>query len=121
MSHQAHNPELYVGRVVGNGECAVFVERVSNCGVTSGWRAGQRVHDAHLGTIARGTIIATMVDGHYPNHKHGNHAAVYMSHDAHGIQVIDQWHGQPVHHRTIWWRGGHGSPSNDGDAFYVID
>ncbi|WP_422865651.1 hypothetical protein [Endosaccharibacter trunci] len=40
-----------------------------------------------------------------------------------GIQVLDQWHGraiQPVHERTIQFRG-HGSKVDDGDAFNVVE
>jgi len=62
-----------------------------------------------------------MVDGHYPNHAHGNHAAIYLSHDSQGIRVWDQWLGQPVHERVIHYHGGSGSPSNDGDKFYVVE
>jgi hypothetical protein len=45
--------------------------------------------------------------------------AIYLGQDDAGIQVIDQWQGQPTHHRTIRW-GGSGR-SNDGDAFSVIE
>src|SRR5258708_37211834 len=76
---------------------------------------------ASMGVISKGTVIATMVDGHYPNHAHGNHAAIYLSHDVHGIVVLDQWTGHPVSRRTIHPHGGHANASNDADAFYVLE
>lgn len=73
--------------------------------------------------IARGTAIATFVDGKYLSHKTGNHAAIYVSQDETGITVYDQWVKQTdgVKKRVIRWKGGVGSPSNDGDAFSVIE
>lgn len=37
------------------------------------------------------------------------------------MTVWDQWKGQPVHQRSIRFRGGQGSASNDGDAYSVIE
>jgi len=76
-------------------------------------------------SITPGTVIATFdPDGHYGNHKDGrSHAAVYLSQNAIGIQVLDQWKGntvQPVHERTIRFKGGHGLKVDDGDQFYVV-
>lgn len=121
MPYIAANPERYLHQTVGTGECVAYVQAAARAPSAGSWSAGAHVHEAGVGTIARGTVIATMVDGRYPNRSSGNHAAIYLSHDATGIQVIDQWRGQPVHHRTIRWHGGHGSPSNDGDAYYVVE
>jgi hypothetical protein len=44
-------------------------------------------------TLAKGTAIATFVDGKYQSHSTGNHAARYLSQDAGGIWVIDQYAG----------------------------
>jgi hypothetical protein len=121
MAYIAQHPEHYLNKAVGTGECVALVQAASNAPNTGSWRAGIKVMGSGIGTIAKGTVIATMVDGHYPNHKHGNHAAIYLSHDAHGIQVIDQWHGQVTHYRTIHDHGDHGSPSNDASKFYVVE
>jgi hypothetical protein len=121
MAYVAAHPGDYEGRKVGTGQCVAFVQAAAHAPNTGAWTAGPRVLDTTPGTIAKGTIIATMVDGHYPNHAHGNHAAVYISHDAEGIQVWDQWTGQPVHRRTIRDRGNHGSASDDASRFYVVE
>jgi hypothetical protein len=121
MAYIAPHPEHYLHKSVGTGQCVAYVQAAAHAPNTGHWHAGIRVKGANLGTIARGTVIATMVDGHYPNHSHGNHAAIYLSHDSSGIQVLDQWLGHPVNYRTIHWHGGHGNASNDGDAFYVVE
>jgi hypothetical protein len=98
-----------------------FVQAAANTPSTGSWRSGVKVIGTLPGSIAKGTVVATMVGGQYPNHAHGNHAAIYLDHDIHGIRVIDQWTGQPVHHRTIRRHGGMGNASNDADAFYVVE
>ena len=76
-------------------------------------------------TIQAGTAIATFgSEGTYTNSTDGtSHAAIYMGQNDAGLQVWDQWKGQPVHQRTIRFQGGAPGvhPVNDGDAFYVID
>jgi hypothetical protein len=74
-------------------------------------------------TIQKGTAIATFdATGKYPNKSTGNHAAIYISQDVVGILVYDQWVAQgAVKERRIRFKNGVGSPSNDGDAFSVID
>lgn len=121
MPYVCQNPSLYEGKVIGTGQCVAFIQACAHAPTTATWRQGVKVKTADLATIASGTAIATFVDGHYPNHAHGNHAAIYISHDSEGIQVWDQWSGQSVHRRTIHYKGGHGSASNDGDQFYVIE
>jgi hypothetical protein len=110
-----------IGKKVGTGQCVALVQAASRIGNTGSWTAGIKVLTAGQGEISKGTVIATMVDGHYPNHAHGNHAAIYLSHDAHSIQVVDQWLGQPAHYRTIHDHGDSGSPSNDASKFYVVE
>jgi hypothetical protein len=121
MPYIATNPEHFVGRKVGTGQCVAYVQTAAHAPNTGSWRAGIKVMGSPPGVIAKGTVIATMVDGQYPNHAHGNHAAIYLDHDVYGIRVLDQWVGQPVHYRTIHPHGGHGDPSNDADAFYVVE
>lgn len=108
-----------LGKSVGSGECVALVQNWTAAPNTSLWTQGIQVRgNDHL--IQKGTCIATFVDGKYPNHASGNHAAIYIGQDASGIQVIDQWHGQSSHRRTIRFEGRQGG-SNDGDAFYVIE
>jgi len=121
MPFIAANPEHYLHKAVGTGQCVALCQAASIVGNTGTWHAGIKVLTSQPGQIAKGTIIATMVDGHYPNHSHGNHAAIYLSHDHSGIQVIDQWLHQVTHYRTIHNHGGEGSPSNDASKFYVVE
>lgn len=121
MPYIAQNPSSYAGQVVGNGQCVAFVQTASGAPVTASWSQGALVKG---NACQVGTAIATFDgDGTYGNHTDGtSHAAIYVSQDAIGIQVWDQWLGQPVHQRTIRFQGGASGvkPVNDGDAFYVI-
>lgn len=107
-----------LGRAVGSGECVALVQAWAGAPSTGAWSQGIPVK-GNEHQITKGTAIATFVDGVYPNNSTGNHAAIYLGQDEHGIQVIDQWSGQGAHRRTLRWNG-HGR-SNDGDAFYVIE
>jgi hypothetical protein len=121
MPYIAAHPEHYEGRKVGSGQCVAYVQAAAHAPNTGIWTAGVNVMKAPAGVIAKGTVIATMVDNQYPNHAYGNHAAIYLSHDMNGIMVLDQWIGQPVHRRLVQPHGGQGNPSNDADAFYVVE
>jgi hypothetical protein len=72
--------------------------------------------------IPRYTAIATFgANGKYTNRTDGTaHAAVFISQAADGLRVYDAWVGQPIHQRTIRFRGGQGRAVNDGDQFHVI-
>ena len=74
--------------------------------------------------IAEGTAIATFEANGTYTPETGNHAAIYLSQDAAGLWVYDQWRGQPVHKRIIRFEGGKGkgtgSKSNDGKLYRVI-
>lgn len=122
MPYIATNPETYAGQAVGSGQCVAFVEKSSGAPLTSSWSQGAKVKGA---TLAAGTAIATFgAAGKYTNSTDGtSHAAIYIGQNAAGIQVWDQWLGQPVHQRTLRFQGGAPGvkPVNDGDAFYVID
>jgi hypothetical protein len=86
---------------------------------TNLWTEGYSVRGE---TLDKGTAIATFVDGRYLNNSTGNHAAIYDGQSDAGIWVYDQWVSQgQVKRRFIRFKGGHGSPSNDGDAFSVIE
>jgi len=115
----ASNPEEYEGEVVGNGQCVAFIKEASGAPQTSLWREGEKVRGA---TLPAGTAIATFIDGVYPSHPSGNHAAIYMEQNDSGLVVWDQWLGQPVHKRTIRFKGpDNENLSNNGDAFSVIE
>jgi hypothetical protein len=119
MAYVAANPDNYAGQVVGDGQCVTYVKAATMAPQTSLWIEGQRVKGSN---VAFGTAIATFQGGHYTNNTTGqSHAAIYISQDATGILVWDQWVGQPVHQRVIRFQGGAVAPRNDGDAFCVID
>src|SRR5687768_5707522 len=75
--------------LVSNGECAGLVMHYTRVGKAKNWEEGDAVRGNK--TIKRGTAIATFVNGEYENNKHGNHAALYVSQDADGITVVEQW------------------------------
>ncbi len=106
----------------GHAECIEFICQTLNGPATSAWREGKKVIKGDM-TIAPGTAIATFVNGRYPQTgSTGKHAAIYLGQDAQGIQVLDQWRAQGVvKPRTIRWKPSNSSPSNDGNAFSVIE
>lgn len=107
----------------GETECVEFVRQTAGAPHTSLWRPGVHVRDALPGHIAPGTAIATFVNGRYPADANGRHAAIYLSHNAMGITVLDQWDRQgEVRSRIIRFGVPPGTRrSNDGDTFYVIE
>jgi hypothetical protein len=123
MPYIAQDPESYEGTVVGTGQCVAFVQKASGAPVTAAWNRGAKARGNTA--IQIGTAIATFdAKGEYTNSTDGtSHAAICVGQDAVGLQVWDQWKGQPVHQRTIRFQGGASGvkPVNDGDAFYVID
>lgn len=117
----ARNPESYLGTVVGNGQCVIFCQRVSDVPHTSLWRKGAAVTDELPPPV--NAIIATFnAQGRYANATDGSsHAAVFLSRHQAGIEVFDQWLGQPVHRRTIRFRGGQGHAANDASRFHIVE
>lgn len=108
----------------GNTECVEFVQQVTGAPQTTTWTKGKKVSEAKMGDITRGTAIATFDSkGKYPSDGLGKHAAIYLSHDAQKIVVLDQWNNQgEVKERPIRFNRPKGtSRSNDGDLFYVIE
>jgi hypothetical protein len=119
MSYKAVNPQNQAGNVIGNGQCVAFVRAVSSAPATGGWTEGVKVRGSG---IAENTCIATFQDGKYGNHTDGrSHAAVLIAEVTAGLNVWDQWTGQPVHKRVIRFKGGVGPANNDGDAYSVIE
>ncbi|MGY8527982.1 BPSL0067 family protein [Paracidovorax citrulli] len=100
------------------GQCVSYVKKVCpSLPGTTQWRKGAQVKDNQ--SIAPGTAIATFnASGHYEGH-----AAIYVSQDAAGIKVYDQYVTPPspkaVGPRVLRW-GAHGN-SNNGNNFYVIE
>jgi hypothetical protein len=112
---------------VGTGQCVALIEQYTNVGRPAHlvWRQGTTVRGNLL--LKKGTAIATFVDGKYQSHAHGNHAAFYISQDATGIWVVDQYKGSGgIRKRHLRFKGKHPNhayvdPSNNGDAFSVIE
>lgn len=114
--------------LVGSQQCVALVQHYANAPSTLLWKEGKAVMGET--SIVRGTAIATFVDGRYKSLEHGNHAALYVSQDAGGIWVVDQWKDDPrkpkVSKRYIRSKGKNKNgdfidPSNNADAFSVIE
>ncbi|MCU6432928.1 BPSL0067 family protein [Undibacterium sp. Jales W-56] len=109
---------------LGSKQCVALVKEFAKAPAASLWREGDVVRK-NL-SLKKGTAIATFVDGKYPNHGSGNHAALYLAQDALGIWVIDQWaKSGTIQKRRLSFKGkdkdgNYVDPSNNGDAFSVI-
>lgn len=107
----------YNGQSVGSGQCVALAQATSDVGLTSTWVPGEQVQGAT--DIPVGTVIATFgADGTYTNTPGQSHTAIYLGQDDRGIQVMDQWVGQPAHVRWINWTTGNAYES--GSQFYVV-
>ena len=109
--------------LVGTGHCVPLVQEATGAPVTSLWVKGPKVKGNSK--IPAGTAIATFDgDGRYANLPTGNHAAIFVSVDTNGIVVVDQWKSKTKpaapSRRTLKFREGKGSASNDGDQFSVV-
>ena len=112
----------YKGDVLGygrfKGECAagvqqVFSEASKPLGLTRKWRPGVQVKGNN---VAAGTAIASFKNGRY-----WKHAAVFIRETHTGLEVWDQWAGQPWHKRTLRFNNGNTTDgSNNGNLFYVV-
>ena len=113
----AKNYSDFVGQSVGSGECVALVQASSDVGHTSTWSPGAQVQGNT--DLAAGTVIATFGDdGSYTNTYGQSHAAIYLGQNSAGIQVEDQWLGQPAQIRTIPWTTQNSYES--GSKFYVV-
>jgi len=101
------------------GQCVSYIKKVIpalSSKSTTSWKKGVQVKGNK--TIKAGTAIATFNAAG----KYKGHAAIYVSQNAVGITVYDQWvtgKGKPVGSRVI--RFGQKKDSNNGDKFYVVD
>ena len=119
--------ELKDKPVVGSHQCVALVQEYAGAPATTYWRQGEAVFGNK--TIKEGTAIATFVDGRYPNRPHGNHAALYVRQAANGIYVIDQWKDagkKDISLRLLTCKGrdkkgNFKRPSDNADAFYIIE
>ncbi|WP_100136606.1 BPSL0067 family protein [Snodgrassella alvi] len=102
---------IYVGE---SHECVAAVKHFAKAPQTTIWKKGARVKGNN--SIRPGTAIATFDS----RGKYHGHAAIYINQTARGINVYDQWKGQPLQTRELEFRGW-GYVSNDGDQFYVIE
>ncbi|KQO26855.1 hypothetical protein ASF11_04070 [Acidovorax sp. Leaf76] len=126
MPYVYEDPEsLAGGKLVGTHQCVALVKHYARAPATSLWREGATVKGNLL--LTKGTVIATFVNGKYPNKPTGNHAAFYVSQDASGITVVDQWTGSgKIRKRVLPFLGKDKTgkfvdPSGNGDAFSVVD
>ena len=109
---------------VGAKQCVSLIREYTDAPPTITWKEGLAVKGNFL--LEKGTAIATFVNSKYPNHSSGNHAAFYVSQDAAGIWVVDQWFtSKTIQKRRLTFKGKNKdgdfiTPSNNGDAFSVI-
>jgi hypothetical protein len=113
---------------VGSKQCVALLQHYAHLPVTSAWREGKAVAGDY--SLAKGTAIATFVEGKYQSHTTGNHAAFYLRQDGGGIWVMDQWaddRSKPSVSERYLRRKGTSSngrfvdPSNNADAYSVIE
>lgn len=113
--------------MVGSTQCVALVQKFAGAPATLAWRKGDDVVSAK--SITKGTAIATFVDGKYPNHRSGNHAALYIESGIDGIWIMDQWKGKENGKITSRFikslgrdkNGKFRRPSNNADAYSIIE
>ena len=119
--------DLEKHELVGSHQCVALVQLYAGAPRTLSWRQGQTVVGNAL--LRKGTAIATFVDGRYQNLSHGNHAALYLKQGINGIYVMDQWKNKKDRQISSRFipslgkdkKGNFVSPSDNADAFFVID
>ncbi len=112
----------FEGQVLGpppyQGECAAGVQVIFSragiiLGLTRTWRPGVRVRGNN---VPAGTAIAS-----FQNNRYWKHAAILIRETSVGLDVWDQWAGQPWHRRTLRFNDSDtANGSNNGNLFYVI-
>lgn len=113
---------------VGSKQCVALVQHYGKLPQAITWKEGAVVMGST--TIVKGTAIASFVDGKYKNLPTGNHAGFYISQDAAGIWIMDQWADnirKPKVSKRYLRRKGKSKegvyvdPSNNAEAYSVID
>lgn len=100
------------------GQCVSFVVRVCTTlpQRVSAWKKGDQVKDNKA--IAEGTVIATFT----PTGNYKGHVAVFVSMNALGIKVWDQYvygsRPKAIGPRVIRWNG---TGVNNGNTYYVVE
>lgn len=114
---------VLIGKYVGESKhCVALVKALfSSLGATPNWIRGTQVKGNTK--LKAGTPIATFGNkGTYLNAIDGSsHAAIFRRFVPDGIEVYDQWNGQPVKSRVIRYKNGQGTANNDADQYYVIN
>lgn len=112
---------------VGSKQCVALLQHFASLPNTGSWTEGAVVIGNNA--LAKGTAIATFANGRYASASTGNHAAFYLSQDANGIWVMDQWRSdeqKPTISKRYLRRQGRNksgqfiNPSNNADAYAVI-
>lgn len=119
--------ELKDKPVVGSHQCVALVQEYAGAPTTVHWRQGEAVIGNKM--LKPGTAIATFVRARYPNHSHGNHAALYVKQGIGGIYIADQWKSASktkISVRLILSQGKDKKgnfihASDNADAFFVIE
>ncbi len=115
---------------VGGKDCVELVRHYTDLKdfPTWTWKVGDSVYGNPRVPI--GTAIATFINGRYPNHSSGNHAALFLRQAANGIIVMDQWKDDRTKRRITaryiqclgkTQSGAFVRPSDNADAFSVIE
>ena len=127
-------PHVYTGvdqlegtEKVGSKHCVALIQKYVSAPATSTWEEGEIVLGSS--SLAKGTAIATFVNGLYESKRTGNHAAFYISQDSAGITIMDQWVSDTskpkVSSRYLRKKGKNADgafvdPSNNAEAYSVI-
>lgn len=113
---------------VGSKQCVALLQYYAKLPQTAMWKEGKTVFGTM--TLAKGTAIATFVDGRYKSLPTANHAAFYISQDAGGVWIMDQWSNDKtkpkvskryIRKKGKFQNGQYVDPSNNAEAFAVID
>lgn len=124
----ANVEDLEGTKKVGSKECVELLKHYAGLPPTALWKQGDTV----VGNvqIQKGTAIATFSNGRYASLFTGNHAAFYISRDAAGIWIMDQWSNDKtkpfvskryVRRKGKSQDGRYVDPSNNADAYSVIE
>jgi hypothetical protein len=136
MAYMISGANRLIGKpIVGDGSCALLVQQIAKLPNHRFWRQGVRAVEQQ--NIWPGTAIATFENGVYANDKTGNHVAFFLRFGrrnsdgtAASIWIVEQYHGlKRIQQREISrhgqvdskWGKRWKNPSNNADAFYVIE
>ena len=112
----------YAKPIVGNGECVTLVRHLAGARASSLWREGDKVPDLlEKDGIAKGTVIATFVNGRYQNLRQGNHAALFIRRVPGGIEIFDQWRNHQPSARVIYFGRSAAGASNRPERCSVVE